>query len=367
MSADQDDLLPETPAPKPAPTDAGYRPTQADNRAAFSWASAELKQKIRDALRAEAQTGEPSPARLFGAGFGAIGLGEALGLSPNRKMEKLEATQINLTDRVQALEESEASKAPQAKPRRQRRSQKFGGRGVKKDNDYWLDRWEKDVAHELKMEGCRRDDSKQRMLDRVYSLKSVPAADAINERYRQFNNGDDVVSASSLRRRHPPTITKNAGGKDIKVLGEHVCKRWGQWGVFRKGEEPEDQLADGSNKPTMDWEDGRDPEQICRAAEAYATTTDSEDNRKRSLLDAGETGGLQIATRRELAELEVERGRLRKLGGGQGILHLKAPADEADIKNDREEQMANDYFREMGLDPNAVHQPAKGGKAGGGG
>ena len=164
MSADQDDLLPETPAPKPAPTDAGYRPTQADNRAAFSWASAELKQKIRDALRAEAQTGEPSPARLFGAGFGAIGLGEALGLSPNRKMEKLEATQINLTDRVQALEESEASKAPQAKPRRQRRSQKFGGRGVKKDNDYWLDRWEKDVAHELKMEGCRRDDSKQRML-----------------------------------------------------------------------------------------------------------------------------------------------------------------------------------------------------------
>ena len=117
----------------------------------------------------------------------------------------------------------------------------------------------------------------------------------------------------------------------------------------------------------MDWEDGREPEQICRAAEAYATTTDSEDNRKRSLLDAGETGGLQIATRRELAELEVERGRLRKHEGGQGILHLKAPADEADIKNDREEQMANDYFREMGLDPNAVHQPAKGGKAGGGG
>lgn len=363
MTPEPDDVRRQTQAHALPPAAATPPAPRAEEQGAWAWASDELKQKLRAKFREDARTGEYSPARRFG--FGAIGLGEALGLSPNRKMEKFEATQNNLTQRVQALEESEVSKEPQSKPKRPRRKQRFGGRGVKKDNDGWLDRWEKDVAHELKKEGCRHNEADQLMRERVYSLASVPAAAAINERYRHLNNGRDVVSATSLRRRHPPTSTTNARGEIIKEKGEYVCKRWGQWEVFRKGEEPEDQLADGSTEPTMDWEKEREPEQIRTGAESYDASIESEDNRKRSLLDAGETGGLQIATRRQLAEIEVQRGRLRKHEGGQGMLHLDAAADEVDIKNDREEQMADDYFRKMGLDPNAIHKPPKGSRAGG--
>ena len=94
-------------------------------------------------------------------------------------------------------------------------------------------------------------------------------------------------------------------------------------------------------------------------------TTEGEDKRKRSLLDGGETGGLQTVTRRELGEIEVASGSLWKHEGGEGLLHLKDPVDEVDITNDRYEQNANDYLREKGLDPNAVHRPAKGGERGG--
>lgn len=221
------------------------------------------------------------------------------------------------------------------------------------------------MAHELTKEAHQRNEVDQLMRERVYSLASEPAADAINERYRRLNRGNNVVSASSLRRRYPPTVTVNARGEKIKEKGDFMCKRWGQWEVYRKGEEPEDQLADGSKDPTMDWASRREPERISSDAESQATATESEDNRKRSLSDAGTTGGLQTATRRELAELEIERGQLRKHEGGQGMPRLKDPADEVDIKNDREEQMADDYFRGLGLDPNNVHQPAKGSKAGG--
>ncbi len=101
---------------------------QSEAQEAWAWASDELKQKVRATFHEEARTGELSPARRFG--FGAIGLGETLGLSPNRKLEKLEATQDNLTHRVQALETSShstgAAVAKAAKSRRGRKRRDGG-------------------------------------------------------------------------------------------------------------------------------------------------------------------------------------------------------------------------------------------------
>lgn len=112
--------LPPAAATPPAPS--------AGEQGAWTWAPDELKRKLRATFREEAQSGEHSPARRFG--FGAIGLGEALGLSPNRKMEKLEATQNNLTHRVQALEALSPCKGaakPKAAKSRRGRKRRDGG------------------------------------------------------------------------------------------------------------------------------------------------------------------------------------------------------------------------------------------------
>ena len=327
---------------------------QAETEGAWPWASEDLKQKIRNVYRDNPCDAEPSPARRFGAALGALGLGDKLGLNPHREIEKLKTANAALTNRVMVLE---------TKPKRERRKQKFGGRGIKNDCDNWLDRWERDVIGELEKEKCPRNEATQQMWERVYSLASEAAASAINERYRKSNKGKDAVSASSLRRRRDSLMTTNARGEKEKILGEFENLRWAQWEHYRKRKEPEDQLANGSNSPTMEWKDGGGPEQILEGDESETgATTEGGDNRKRSLLDGGETGGLQTMTRRELAEIEIASGCLRKHEGGEGMLHLDDPVDEVDITNDRYEQNANDYLRERGLDPNAVHRPAKGGE-----
>lgn len=75
----------------PPATVAAPKVPQAEGQGAWAWASDELKQKLRAIFRDEARVGEPSPARKFGAafGFGAIGLGDKLGLNSHREIEKL--------------------------------------------------------------------------------------------------------------------------------------------------------------------------------------------------------------------------------------------------------------------------------------
>ena len=321
---------------------------QPEAQEAWAWASDELKQKIRTVCRDEACAAEPSPARRFGAGIGALGLGDKLGLNPHREIEKL-------NDRVEALE---------TRPKRQRRKSRVGGRGKDKDNDYWLDRWEKDVCHEVRADGHKEDEFFEQMGERVYSLSSVPAAQAINDRYRKMNKGKNVVSASSLRRRHPAWITKNARGDEEKVLGAFKSKRWAQWEPHRRRAELEDELADGSIKPRMEGEDVKDqtPRPMGGALGPLAATPE-EDSRKRSLGDSGKSGGLQTATRRDLAEAAIAKGELVKHEGGQGLCHFREPTNEREAREDLEEQMANKYFREIGLDPHAVHKKVKSGRA----
>lgn len=346
--------------PKLSATVAAPEVPQAEGQGAWAWASDELKRKLRAVFRDEARSGEASPARKFGAGFGfgAIGLGEALGLSPNQKMEKFEATQDNLSHRVQILE---ASRAPQAKPKRPRRGQKFGGRGVKKNYDYWLDRWERDVARELKDEGCPAKEREEKMCERVYGLGSASAAKEINARYRAENGGKDVLSGSSLRRRHSPLTTTGSRGETASVKGAFICKRWGDWEVYRKEEQADDRLAPGSTKmPLPDDDDARSAPAADRSAATVAgklatNKDEDEDDRKRSLFDRS----LETATVAELAEQAIEDGKLTKHEGGRGVTHVRPPENDLEALEDQQEQEANALLRQNGLDPDAVHHGQK--------
>jgi len=351
MTPEPDDVHHQTHACALSPAAATPPSPRAGEQGAWAWASDELKQKIRAAFRAEARSGEPSPARRFGAGFGAIGLGDKLGLNPHREIENLRTAGEALADRVRALE---------VRPKRQRRTNRFGSRGVKKDNDYWLDRWERDVGYELKHEGCPRKEMDEKLISRVRSLNSGPAADAINERYRKFNKEKNVVSASSLRRRNPPTTTTNERGETIKVLGSYRCKRWADWEIYRNGQGPENKLTDGSTKMVCHGED--QDVQSPRAQHLPAATEveqaakkDCEDNRQRSLFD----NSLQTATERDSAAEAIEKGELNVHEHGVGVSHLRPPHDEIERTHDALERQASQLLKSSGVRPSAVHKDAK--------
>lgn len=128
MTPEPDDVHHQTHACAPSPAAATPSAPGAGEQGAWAWASDELKRKLRATFRDEGRTREHSPARRFG--FGAIGLGEAIGLSPNQKMEKLEATQDNLSHRVQALESLSTPKGPatpKAAKSRRGRKRRDGG------------------------------------------------------------------------------------------------------------------------------------------------------------------------------------------------------------------------------------------------
>jgi hypothetical protein len=313
--------------------------------------SDELQQALQAASRAGVYASVRSPGKCVGTKISERDLGGHFELETRRELESLWRASALTNDRVAALE---------SRPKRQRRKRKFGGRGVKKDNDYWLDRWETDVGYELKKEGCPPNEFIEQIRERVRSLASGPAADAINERYRQFNGGKDVVSATSLRRRHPPTITTNAQGETIKVKGAYGCKRWGAWAVYRNGEEPEDQLADGSTKMVCAGEDRADPDPAPQhlAVEFKAKTvaeSEDEDNRKRSAFD----NTLQTATDRDRAAEAVAEGDLNIHEGGEGLPHFSPATDEQERKHDALEREASRLLKAAEVVPSAVHKKVK--------
>jgi hypothetical protein len=237
-------------------------------------------------------------------------------------------------------------------PKRRRRRRKFGGRGVKKDYTYWLDRWEKDVGQEVKEDGYTRKEFGLQMQERVYSLTSEPAAKEINERYRQYNGGENVVSASSLRRRYPSTTMTNARGETIKVKGGYVCERWGQWEIHRKGYEPEDRLADGSMRMELAGEDVDERNQLPQRGatgpeNAEGPPEGDGDKRKRGIFD----GELQTATQQDIAKEAIATGGLTKHEGGCGITHVRPPVDDKECQDDLDERAAMKFLRDAGVDP----------------
>jgi hypothetical protein len=253
---------------------------------------------------------------------------------------------------------------PVTAPKRRRRRRRCGGRGVKKDYTYWLDRWEKDVGQEVKEDGYTRKEFGRQMQERVYSLASEPAAKEINDRYRQYNNGRNVLSASSLRRRHPPTIRTNARGGTITVKGAYVCERWGQWEIHRKGHEPEERLADGSMRMEFASEDVDERNQLPQRGatgpeHAEGPTEGDGDKRKRSVFD----GELQTATQQDIAKEAIATGGLTKHEGGCGITHVRPPVDEKEFQDDLDERAATKFLRDAGVDPNDVPwRPVGGGE-----
>lgn len=310
----------------------------------------------------------PSPAMNFGAyvrravdpepgrGPSATDLARILRLDPISKEHD------RLKDEVAGLRKGMEEQAAEIKqllgetsvagsrPRSTRRKKKVGGRGVKKDNTYWLDRWEKDVGLELQAEGCPRNEFIEQMIERVYSLASDPAADAINERYRQYNRGQNVTSASSLRRRAPATITTDARGESVRVKGAFICERWGQWEKYRHGAEPETKLADGSSKMECDGEDKAEEKprvwQMAAGAQGDQRGVNrDEDNRKRNAFD----NSLQIATSTETALEAVDEGDLVIREGGEGVTRLAPPIDAQDREQDNLDRQAGDLLESAGL------------------
>jgi len=312
-------------------------------------ASDELKQALQAASRAGVYVRVRSPGRRNGTNVGERDHGGHFVIETRRQIESLWLASALTNDRVAALE---------AGPKHPRVKQKFGGRGVKKDNDYWLDRWERDVVHEVKDEGYAHKEGMCEMKVRVYRLGSERAAQAINDRYRKENRGKNVVSASSLRRRHPSTTITNARGEVVRIKGAFVSKRWGQWEPYRNGEEVVDSLAEGSTKMECSEEnDGSDKPaptaSAGRVVAMHAAAREDEDRRKRSLFD----GGLETATVQDLAKAAVASGELGFHEGGQGIHHVRPPRDEVEFRENRDEEMADEYFRTLGLNPHAVHKP----------
>jgi hypothetical protein len=234
-----------------------------------------------------------------------------------------------LRKRVDALE---------VKPKRPHRQPKVGGRGVKIDVDYWLDRLERDVMLDIKKEGHQLKEARVEILERVYRLASKPMADAINNRYRKFNGGKNVLSASSIRRKH------DSGVRGVE--GPYISKRWAEWEKYRKGAVPDDTLADGSLKQDVE-EDIKpvDPTRPKRPDEEG-----QEDNRLRSTLD----GNLVGATLQEVAEVAVSENDLRMHEGGQGMGRLAPPTNEVEEQNDRDEQYANRFLAANGFCPHSV-------------
>ena len=353
------------------------------NFAGMEWASADLMKKLA-AVDAWPLPPPASPARLFGSAAGAMALADAVGATEPRRIERLEARMVEVEARVPpagislvidgstpagVVDPPDGRDRSRPRQDRTRSKQKTGVRGVKNDPDYWLDRWERDVFGELRAEGVGRDEALNLINERVKSHGSVSAAAEINFRYRTFNGGKKVISASSLRRRHPSTKTTNAAGKTVRILGPFLSKRWAEWEPHRKGALPEDRLADGSTKMECGGEDevdrGHPPRKQASAAkvsrEVPASNTnqdqprEGEDERKRSPFDRG----LQTATVRDLAETAVAEGFLTKHEGGEGALTRRPPDNDVEAREAEVERDADAILNENGFEPSAVHREKK--------
>jgi len=182
-------------ASPPVPADvAAPKVPPAGGQGAWAWASDELQQKLRAVFRDEARSGEASPARKFGAGFGfgAIGLGDKLGVTRYREIEKL-------TTRVEELEKRQ-------KPRGDRggnpgTSSVTGRRRTPKKADIKLasrrlKQLQKEIINELK--STRRDvgdaEVQRELLENIFRRSRKELTAILHERYGYPLNGDKTLS-----------------------------------------------------------------------------------------------------------------------------------------------------------------------------
>jgi len=303
----------------PPPAVAAPSSPETEPQGAWAWASDELKQKIRKVWSDEAGAAASSPARRFGESLGALGLGDKLGLNPHREIEKLKTANEALEHRIGALEK---------KPKRQRRPQRFGGRGVKKNPDFWLMQLVEAVIKELKAEHCPRKEHEAQLVERVYSLAADDLAAAICKRFGK-NRKQKIISGRTIRR--SVTDWKTLPDDTRKKTGvTYHSKLYGAWRVHRIQAGVESELVDGS----------------CDEVSGGG----SEDTRAVSLLD----GASKSVTRRDATLVDVHEHRMTAHVGGSGALRFRRAGNLTEENEDRVAQDADEMLKSAGFDPTNV-------------
>jgi len=245
---------------------------------------------------------------------------------------KIDAVNWSTIEEPRSIEERlSAVEVEIRRPKRGRRKNKYGGRGVKKDDDYWLGRWRDDVAREVKKAGYQPNEFHDEMIARVYSVASGPAAKQINDRYRCLNGGKNLVSSSSLRRRErlsgagAPLKKPATDPKKPKSKGPYKNKLWAEWECYRTG-------------------------RYLRGTPPHGES---------EFPPAGEERLGRNSAEHEQADDARAEGVMTIHEGGRGLLHLPPPADEADARQDDLARLADDFLKPRGIDPHAVHASEK--------
>ena len=183
--------------PRPPATVAAPEVPQAEGQGAWAWASDELKQKLRRVFRAEANAGEPSSARKFGAGFGfgAIGLGDKLGLHPHREIEKLRARVDELESR-RGVKRGRGSMQGGTAATERKRSPKEADIKLASRR---LRQLQKDVANEVKAatNDVSEEEIRRELYEQVFCRSFEQLAVILNDRYDYPLAGAKTISRTS--------------------------------------------------------------------------------------------------------------------------------------------------------------------------
>lgn len=191
----------------------------------WAWASEDLKQRIHEAFCTEACLAAPSPARIFGASLGALGLGDKLGLNPHREIEKLKA-------RVDGLETRHTSKG--GRRNKPGTVSAAGRRRSPKKADITLAsrrlrQLQKDVVDEVKATAkhTSEEEVRRELLDKIFRHNRQVLTTILHERYGYPLGGDKTLSRTpefiswkryrlrgNARRLDPdnPSVSGTAGG-----------------------------------------------------------------------------------------------------------------------------------------------------------
>jgi hypothetical protein len=288
--------------------------------------------KLREALAEVAKATKPSsPAIDFGryvrrkvdlapdSAAGVFAMGKFLRLDPvGKAIGNCEAAIQELRDETAAIRRQRPS----------RRKNKYGGRGEKKNPDYWLSQLEQAVIKELKVKGFQRKEVHTQLIDRVYSLAADDLARAICDRFGNKKK-QKIISGRTIRR-GDTQWQRLPDGKRKKTGVTYHSSRYEEWKIHRIRAGVESELVGGS----CDDAAGCDG-----------------DNRAVSLLD----GSNKAVTRRDATLVEVRDKKMTAHVGGRGALRLSKAKNSDEENVDRIERDADELLRSAGLNPDNVH------------
>jgi hypothetical protein len=287
--------------------------------------------RLREALAEMVKATKPSaPAIDFGryvrrevdlapdSAAGVLAMGKFLRLDPvGKAIENCETSIQELRDETAAIRRQRPS----------RRKKRYGGRGEKKDADYWLSQLQEAVMKELKVEGFQRKEVHAQLVDRVYSLAADDLARAICDRFGKKKK-QKIISGRTIRR-GDTQWQRLPNGKRKKTGVTYHSTRYEEWKSHRIRAGVESELVGGS----CDDAAGGDS-----------------DNRAVSLFD----GSNKAVTRRDATLDEVRDKKMTAHAGGRGTLRLRKAKDNGEEHVDRVEQDADELLRSAGLNPDNV-------------